>query len=100
LIGHDVEERLGPIDILINNAGMAAPRGLDDMTEEDFDRAIAINLKSVFLCTQAVLRGMRARRWGRIVKRRRALFLRTSAAAKRRFELAVAACAIAVEKAD
>ncbi|HLW92846.1 MAG TPA: SDR family NAD(P)-dependent oxidoreductase [Roseiarcus sp.] len=64
---YDVEERLGPIDILINNAGMAAIRGLDDITEEDFDRAIAVNLKSAFLCAQAVLPGMRARRWGRIV---------------------------------
>ena len=64
---YDVEERLGPIDILINNAGMAAARGLDDITEEDFDRTIAINLKSVFLCTQAALPSMRARRWGRIV---------------------------------
>jgi 3-oxoacyl-[acyl-carrier protein] reductase len=64
---HDIEERLGPIDILVNNAGMAAPRGLDDMTEDDFDRTLAVNLKSVFLCTQAVLPGMRARRWGRIV---------------------------------
>ncbi len=58
---------LGPIDILVNNAGMAVVRGLDDITEEDFDRAIAVNLKSAFLCTQAVLPGMRARRWGRIV---------------------------------
>ena len=64
---HEVEARLGPVDILVNNAGMAALRGLDDITEEDFDRAIAVNLKSAFLCTQAVLPGMRARRWGRIV---------------------------------
>jgi 3-oxoacyl-[acyl-carrier protein] reductase len=64
---HDIEERLGSIDILINSAGMAAVRGLDDITEEDFDRAIAVNLKSVFLCMQAVLAGMRTRRWGRIV---------------------------------
>jgi 3-oxoacyl-[acyl-carrier protein] reductase len=63
----EVEDRLGPNDILVNNAGMAAIRGLDDITEEDFDRTIAVNLKSAFLCTQAVVPGMRKRRWGRIV---------------------------------
>jgi 3-oxoacyl-[acyl-carrier protein] reductase len=62
-----IEERLGPIDILVNNAGIAPIRGLDNIIEEDFDRTIAVNLKSAFLCTQAVLPGMRARRWGRIV---------------------------------
>lgn len=66
-MAREIEQQLGPIDILINNAGMAAVRGLDDITEEDFDRAIAVNLKSAFLCTQAVLPGMRARGWGRIV---------------------------------
>ncbi len=59
--------QLGPIDILVNNAGIALTRGLDDITEEDFDRTIAVNLKSAFLCTQAVLPHMRARRWGRII---------------------------------
>src|SRR5689334_9520123 len=63
----EIEQQLGAIDILINNAGTATTRGLDDISEEDFDRAIAVNLKSAFLCTQAVLPGMRARRWGRIV---------------------------------
>jgi 3-oxoacyl-[acyl-carrier protein] reductase len=63
----DIEDRLGPIDILVNNAGMGQQHGLDDITEEDFDRMIAVNLKSVFLCTQAVLPKMRAQRWGRIV---------------------------------
>lgn len=62
-----IEELLGPIGILINNAGAAAVRGLDDITEEDFDLAIAVNLKAAFLCTQAVLPGMRAGRWGRII---------------------------------
>jgi 3-oxoacyl-[acyl-carrier protein] reductase len=62
-----VEAELGSIGVLINNAGVAAVRGLDDLTEEDFDRTIAINLKSAFLCTSAVLPGMRASRWGRIV---------------------------------
>ena len=58
---------LGPIDILINNAGIAIVRGIDDLSESDFDRTIAVNLKSAFLCTQAVLPAMRARKWGRIV---------------------------------
>jgi 3-oxoacyl-[acyl-carrier protein] reductase len=58
---------LGPIDILVNNAGIAIVRGLDELTEDDFDRTITINLKSAFLCTQAVVPSMRARQWGRIV---------------------------------
>jgi 3-oxoacyl-[acyl-carrier protein] reductase len=62
-----VERELGPIDVLVNNAGIGLVRTIDDLTEEDFDRTIAVNLKSVFLCTQAVLPGMRARKWGRIV---------------------------------
>ncbi len=62
-----VERELGPVDILINNAGIAINRPVEELTEEDFDRTMAVNLKSVFLCTQAVLPGMRKRRWGRIV---------------------------------
>jgi 3-oxoacyl-[acyl-carrier protein] reductase len=58
---------LGAIDILVNNAGIAIVRGIDDLSESDFDRTIAVNLKSAFLCTQAVLPAMRARKWGRIV---------------------------------
>ena len=61
------KSELGTIDILINNAGIAMTRGIDNLSEADFDRTIAINLKSVFLCTQAVLPMMRARKWGRIV---------------------------------
>lgn len=62
-----VGRELGPVDILINNAGIAPVRGIEELDEADFDRTIAVNLKSAFLCTQAVLAGMRARRWGRIV---------------------------------
>ena len=62
-----VEAGLGPIDILVNNAGIGLVRTVESLTEEDFDRTIAVNLKSVFLCTQAVIPGMRARQWGRIV---------------------------------
>jgi 3-oxoacyl-[acyl-carrier protein] reductase len=54
---------LGSLDVLVNNAGVA----VSGVREEDFDRGIAVNLKSAFLCTEAVLPGMVARRWGRIV---------------------------------
>ncbi len=62
-----VESELGPVDVLVNNAGIATIRGVDDITEEDFDQTLAVNLKSAFLCTQAVIPGMRKRGWGRIV---------------------------------
>ena len=58
---------LGPIDILINNAGIAIVRSIDEITEAEFDQTIAVNLKSAFLCIQAVVPSMRARKWGRIV---------------------------------
>jgi 3-oxoacyl-[acyl-carrier protein] reductase len=61
------EAAVGPVDILVNNAGIAVRRGLEELTEEDFDRTIATNLKSAFLCTQAVFAGMRRRGWGRII---------------------------------
>ncbi len=63
----DVTKTLGPIDILVNNAGIAIVRRVADLTEAEFDQTIAVNLKSAFLCTQAVLPAMRARKWGRIV---------------------------------
>ena len=62
-----ITSSFGPVDILVNNAGIAIPRGVDDLSESDFDRTILVNLKSAFLCTQAVLPSMRARKWGRIV---------------------------------
>jgi 3-oxoacyl-[acyl-carrier protein] reductase len=58
---------LGGVDILVNNAGIALIRTIDDLTEADFDETIAVNLKSAFLCTQAVLPHMRAQGWGRII---------------------------------
>ena len=62
-----IERELGSVDVLVNNAGIGLVRTVDELSEDDFDRTIAVNLKSVFLCTQAVVPGMRARKWGRIV---------------------------------
>jgi len=62
-----VEAELGPVDVLVNNAGIGIRRGLDDLTEAEFDRTIAVNLKSAFLCTQAVMPHMRGQGWGRVV---------------------------------
>jgi 3-oxoacyl-[acyl-carrier protein] reductase len=63
----DGVEALGPVDILVNNAGIAVMQPLDEITDADWDRVIDVNLKSAFLMTQAVVPGMRERRWGRIV---------------------------------
>ena len=62
-----VRTELGPIDILVNNAGIARVQSIEEVTEKDWDELIAVNLKSCFLMTQAVLTDMRARRWGRII---------------------------------
>ncbi len=61
------EERLGPINILVNNAGISRPQPIEEITERDWDEVLTANLKSCFLVTQAVLPAMRARKWGRII---------------------------------
>lgn len=61
-----LEKRLGAADILVNNAGISAAQNRK-LTAEDFDRTIATNLKSAFLCTEAALPAMRERHWGRII---------------------------------
>ncbi len=63
----EVTRALGPVDVLVNNAGIAIRPEDATGAEADFDRTLAVNLKSAFLCTEAVLPGMRARRWGRVV---------------------------------
>ena len=61
------QAELGPIGVLVNNAGISRPQRLEEITERDWDELIATNLKSVFLVTQAALPAMRAARWGRII---------------------------------
>src|SRR5262245_56329763 len=55
-----VEKDLGPIDVLVNNAGRAAFESLEQMTEASWNDCMQLNLTSVFLATQAVFPGMRA----------------------------------------
>ncbi|HEX8996875.1 MAG TPA: 3-oxoacyl-[acyl-carrier-protein] reductase [Ktedonobacterales bacterium] len=62
-----VEERLGPTTILINNAGFTRDKLILQMKLEDFDGILAANLRSAFLCTRAAVRTMMRARWGRIV---------------------------------
>jgi 3-oxoacyl-[acyl-carrier protein] reductase len=62
-----VEKSLGSVDILVNNAAIAKPRQLEDIPEEEWDEILTVNLKSVFLVTQAVIGAMRKRKWGRII---------------------------------
>ena len=57
----------GKVDILVNNAGIARDQLLVRMSDEDWDKVLSVNLKSVFLCTRAVLRHMIKQRWGRII---------------------------------
>ena len=62
-----VEKQLGPVDVLVNNAGRATFESIEHMTEASWNDTLQLNLTSVFLTTQAVLPGMRARKWGRII---------------------------------
>lgn len=66
LVG-EVEAALGPVEVLVNNAGAARPLPLDEVTVDEFDAAVAVNLRSAFLVTRRCLPSMRARRWGRLV---------------------------------
>jgi 3-oxoacyl-[acyl-carrier protein] reductase len=63
----EVEAQVGSVDILVNNAAIAHPRKLEEITEAEWDEVLTVNLKSVFLVTQAVVAGMRRRKWGRVI---------------------------------
>jgi 3-oxoacyl-[acyl-carrier protein] reductase len=58
---------LGPVDVLVNNAGMARDRVFVFLEERDWNDVVQVNLHGAFLCVKAVIRGMMVRRWGRII---------------------------------
>lgn len=63
----EVAENYGRIDILINNAGITRDRTLEKMSEEEWNAVVEVNLKGVFLCTQAAVPYMKSQKYGRIV---------------------------------
>ncbi len=62
-----IEEELGIIDVLVNNAGVTKDNLLIRMKEEDWDEVMNVNLKGTFLCTKAVSRGMMKKKYGKII---------------------------------
>ena len=60
-------ESLGPVEILVNNAGLTRDNLMMRMKESEFDEVLRTNLKGTYLCTRAALRPMIRARWGRIV---------------------------------
>ncbi len=63
----DVEERLGRVEVLVNNAGITRDDLLLRMGPDAWDQVIETNLRSVYLCSRAAMRGMLRSRWGRII---------------------------------
>ena len=58
---------IGPLDILVNNAGINVRAPLEQVTEQNWDAIVDINLKAPFLCAREVMPGMCERGWGRII---------------------------------
>ena len=64
----DAALALGPVDILVNNAGVThLPAATEDVTEADFDRIVAVNMKAIFHMTQVFVPGLKSRRTGAIL---------------------------------
>jgi 3-oxoacyl-[acyl-carrier protein] reductase len=66
-MGSEIESALGPITILVNNAGTTSDQLILRMSVDQFDQVIATNLRSAFLCSKMALRSMMKARWGRVV---------------------------------
>lgn len=63
----EVRDRLGPIDVLVANAGLSQPATLEDVDAAMFDQTLAVNLRAPFLLARRVVPGMRERGYGRIL---------------------------------
>jgi NAD(P)-dependent dehydrogenase (short-subunit alcohol dehydrogenase family) len=63
----EVRSRLGPVDILVNSAGLTRTGPLWEVPLEEFDLVMAVNVRGGYICLRAVLDGMRDRGWGRVI---------------------------------
>ena len=63
----NISDKFGRIDILVNNAGICERLAIEDITSEQWDRTLDINLKGTFLCSQAALKIMKSQRSGKII---------------------------------
>jgi 3-oxoacyl-[acyl-carrier protein] reductase len=63
----EATDAYGRVDILVNNAGITRDALLPRMKDEDFDKVVQINMRSVYLCSKAVVRAMMKQRFGRII---------------------------------
>lgn len=66
-LARETEDSLGPVDVLVSNAGIAPPQGLEEITVEDWGRVTGVNLRPAFLLARRLTPGMRERGWGRVV---------------------------------
>ncbi len=64
---HEAQEKMGGVDVLVNNAGIAASAPLKAIELEQWNRIFAVNVTGTFLCTQAFVPAMIERGWGRVV---------------------------------
>jgi 3-oxoacyl-[acyl-carrier protein] reductase len=62
-----VRDRFGPVEILVNSAGITRGRPLWEVPLEEFDQVMAVNVRGGFICLQAVVEGMKERGWGRVI---------------------------------
>lgn len=64
---HETLARFGTVDVLVNNAAVRDPGGILELSEPQWDRMMAVNVKGMFLCSKAVAPVMLAKGWGRII---------------------------------
>src|SRR5574344_1360044 len=62
-----IKEKLGTIDILVNDAGVAVHGGVDTLTEEEWDKSMNVNVKSIFLLSKYIIPIMKEKKYGKVI---------------------------------